>query len=313
MIKHIKIAFLMFCFALALLVWGGWQYARYVQSLSRGNYFFEKTRNIKSVRNFVLKKSGQPTLTLVQKDNLWRVHEADDYYVDFAKINAFIKLINNTQIFRADPIHQSVEPKDDESLIITSFDENGNVIDEATIVTKQPQNKFYEAKLNNLPYIYQIIGNFDVSVVAMDWIKMPLIAIPYAEVQQVVANKFTAYRRFRTEEFRSEQQNNLPQLHALFQQLWYLSAVDVKAAKHFDMQKFDELQKYQITTFDGLVYILSVLHNDNEGYWLAISCDQEKIVSQNAILKLKENRLLYENWLFKINADSGRFLAGFEL
>ncbi|MBR2274137.1 MAG: hypothetical protein IJ864_04870 [Alphaproteobacteria bacterium] len=313
MIKHIKIAFLMFCFALALLVWGGWHYARYVQSLSRGNYFFEKTRNIKSVHTFVLKKANQPSLTLVQKDNLWRVHEADDYYVDFAKINAFIKLINNTQIFRADPIHQSAEAKGTEDLVIRSFDENGKVIDEATIMTKRPQNKFYEAKLNNLPYIYQIIGNFDVSVAAMDWIKMPLIAIPYAEVQQVVANEYTAYRRFRTEELRSKQQNNSPQIHALFQQLWYLSAVDVKNANHIDMQKFNELQKYQITTFDGLVYVLSVLHNDKEGYWLTINCEQEKIVSQNAILKLKENRLFYENWLFKIDDNSGRFLAGFEL
>ena len=149
MLKHLKVAFFIFCLTLPLLLWGGYQNMHRILSMSRGNYFFEQTKNNPSITSFRLKFANDAIITLEKKENFWLVKEADSYYADFVKINSFIKLILLTTVYRADHAdQQTLNSLTKDALTITSFDKHGKVIDEAVIVPKKEHNKFHYALLN---------------------------------------------------------------------------------------------------------------------------------------------------------------------
>jgi len=314
MLKHIKIAALLLCFSLPLMFWGIVKNVRFAQTLSRGNYFFENTRVNTDVHSFILSFPNGNVITLEQKNNLWRIKEADDYYADFNKINTFIGLIRNTTIYRADEIEDSsLLNYKQNALSIQALDSSDKIIDDAHIVPKKDVNKFHYATLNDKNILYQLNNSFDLSPHVMDWVKMPLLAISYDQIKSIQGSKFTVSRRFASENLKNiEDGFVVPQIQNLISQLWYLGAEDIKHALHFNRSQYQLVQTFNITTFDGIIYIIDVLLHDNE-YWLHISLDREMLISPEVLYKIKENSMLYDGWFFKINSQVGEVIANFTI
>ena len=314
MLKHLKTALFFFCFSLAILFWGGYQNVNRILSMSRGNYFFENTKNSSALKLFRLRFPDNKTVTLEKKDNFWRIKEADDYFVDFAKINTFMKLIFQTIIYRADYIDSEKLPAlMSDTLSIISVDEKGTILDTAIISPKSENNKFNYATLNNDNLLYQINGSFELSPFFADWIQSPLLAIPDNDIKFIHTDEFHAYRRYPSDELRlKDATQDVPQLRNLISSLWYLSAVDVKQAVHFKSNDYTSQRKYEITTFSGLIYELNLVYNANE-YWLSINLREDVLISNQARVFFDENRVLYEDWYFLLPTDIGKTLANFSL
>lgn len=314
MFKHLKVASLLFCISLLFLLWGGYQNVHRVLSMSRGNYFFEKTRDSSTVASFRLLFPDNTMITLEKKEKFWRIKEADGYYVDFAKINSFMKLIFQTTVYRADYIDSdklSLLMKD--ALSITVKDTQGQILDTVFIAPKNEHNKFHYATTDKKTFLYQINGSFDLSPFFADWIQSPLLAIPYNEIKFINTNEFYAYRRYPSDDLKLEKSaKNLPQLQNLTDTLWYLSAIDVKHAVHFKSADYPNRKKYEITTFNGLIYELNLFYNDNE-YWVSIMPRAASLLSNQAQKFLEENLILYDGWFFRLTPNIGETLANFSI
>ena len=314
MLKHLKVAFFILCLTLPLLLWGGYQNIHHILSMSRGNYFFEQTKNSPIINAFHIKFADGATITLEKKENFWRIKEADDYFADFVKINSFMKLILLTTVYRADYVDQKVfSSLTKNAFSITSFDKHGKIIDEATIIPKEERNKFHYAFLNKKNILYQLNGSFNLSSVVTDWIQLPLLAVPYEEIKFIRTDNFSVYRRFAADIFKSaDGDKELPNLKNLTDALWYLSATDVKHAVHFNRADYKMKKTYEITTFTGLIYELNLFYNRDE-YWISIMPRAANIISNQAKRFLEENRILYDGWFFRLAPNIGAALVGFAL
>lgn len=314
MIKHLRTAFFLFCLSFIILLWGGYKNVNRILSMSRGNYFFEKTKASSALAYFRLNFPNNTTITLEKKENFWRIREADGYYADFAKINSFMKLIFQATVYRADYIDpEKLFFSVHDSLGIVSVDDQNQVLDTALIAPKNESNKFYYATLNGNNLLYQINGLFDISPFFSDWIQSPLLAIPDKDIKSIHTDKFHAYRSYPSDTIKlSETAQDVPQLQNLMNSLWYLSAIDVKRADHFNLQDYSLQKAYKITTFSGIIYDLNLFYNADE-YWLSIALSSANLITNHAQHFLNENRMLYDGWYFRLAPNIGKTLANFSL
>lgn len=312
--KHLKISFFIFCFTLPLLLWGGYQNAHRILSMSRGNYFFEQTKNNAHIAAFRLQFADNKTITLEKNDGLWRVKEADGYYADFIKINSFMKLIFQTTIYRADYIDsKQISTLTNKALSITSLDKSGNIIDSALISPKSEHNKFHYAAMNKQNILFQINGSFNLSSVVTDWVQLPLLAIPHNDIKFIHNDKFDAYRNFPADTLKLiENDKAVPQAENLIDALWYLSPIEIKHAVHFKHDDYNMKKKYEITTFSGLIYELNLFYNSDE-YWMSITPRAANIISSLSQRFLDENLMLYDGWFFRLTPSTGEIIANFSI
>lgn len=314
MLKDIKIAVLLLCFVTPLALIGVHKNHQQALTLSRGNYFFERTRDTADVGSIVINFDDKNSISLIKKDGLWRIKEADDYYASFAKTNALVKLIYNTFIHRLDKITDIDNKKfDDKAIKITSYNEAGDILDLATIAPKDKNNKYHYAKLNQTGFVYQLEGDFSLSPILADWLQMPILHIAYNQIKRIKTDNFDVYRRFKAEELKDVQSGReVPQMQRFANYLWYLGANEVRHATHFKKQDFELKKTIELTTLNGVIYHISLFHNGND-YWLNIKLGREKLISGDAPFILKENKTLYEGWFFKINPDTGEAISSFGL
>lgn len=314
MLKHIKIASFLFAAALLFMLSGVTQNTLFSQTQSRGNYFFEKTRNSAYVQSIVLDFPEGTKITFKQKDGLWHILETDDYYADFSKINMLVKIIRDTAIYRVDKIKNDTVPEVmKEALSIKTIDTQGNIIDDALIAPKRDVNKFYYATLNQQPLLYQLTGKFELSPLIMDWIQSPILAIPYKQIKRIKTDNYHVYRRIPGGTvFDVETGEAVPHIQNLAQHFWYLSADEIKHAMHFNREQYAKTKSFAITSFDGAIYQLTLYYNPGD-YWLNIKLDREKIVAPVTIKQIKENTMLFDGWYFKINSQVGDAIVNFFL
>lgn len=314
MLHHIKIAGLILCITLAIMFLGIFHSFHYTQTLSRGSFFFENTKKATDVQTIKLKFADGNIVTLQQKDNLWHVKEADEYYASFRKINSLIKLLYQTAIYRADYLSKDKRQTLPAELIsITTYNKKDAVIDEAKILSKQDNNKFYYALLNDNNFLYQLNGDFELSSLVMDWIQMPLLTLHENNIKRIQTDNFNVFRRFKNDELKTvETHLSVPQIQNLLQNLWYLTAIEIRHAVHFKQDAFPNTKKYEITLLNGIIYVINIFYNDNE-YWVSLKLDKEKIASLEARRIIEENNMLYDGWFFKIDEQTGKAIVDFVL
>lgn len=301
MLNHLKIVGLFLCVSIPLMFFAFNRSAQNMHAISRGNYFFEKTRQNNDVKSIVLKFANGQVLTFVQKNNFWHVKEVDDYYASFAKVNTFVKLIRDAMIYRADLLSAAdVEKYKTDGLSIQIKDSNEQIIDDAFIVSKKDNNKLHYATLNHDNFLYQITQDFELSPFPMDWVQMPLLAIAYDQIKFLKTDTFKVYRSYDGEPLKSlETDVEVPQIHNLVNNLWYLSASDVRHAVHFNRDKYKLVKTFEISTLSGLIYTISVFSGNDE-YWFNIQLDHNQLITSQSVRLLKENIMLYDGWFFKI-------------
>lgn len=314
MLKHLKIIGLFLCISIPLMFFAFNRSALNMHAISRGNYFFENTRQNNDVKSIVLRFANGQVLTFVQKANFWHIKEVDDYYASFAKVNTFVKLIRDAMIYRADLLNNAeLEKYRNDGLAILIKDSNDLPIDEAFIVSKNDNNKLHYATLNHDNFLYQITQDFDLSPFPMDWVQMPLLAIAYDQIKFIKTDNFQVYRSYASEPLKSLETNiEVPQIRNLINNLWYLSAADIKHAVHFNRDQYKLIKTFEISTLNGLIYTINIFGGHDE-YWFNIKLDHNQIVSAQSMRLLKENVMLYDGWFFRIKNDLSEDIIHFIL
>lgn len=314
MLPQIKRAIWALCFVLILVGIGIYGNARFAKIMSRGNYFFEKTRDSIKIKTIVLEFPQKYSITIKKKNDLWYIGETDDYFASFAQLNSLFRLIRQTTIYRADVVdEQKLSELKKNSYIIKTLDDSGEIVDQAFIQSKKEGMRFNYATLNNNQLLYQIKGDFALSNNPMDWIQGPLLSIEDRQIKFIKSNNFHVYRRFAAENLMDIKTHKpTSQIQRWISNIWYLSATDVKHAVHFDRKQYQKSQSYEIATLGGLIYLMDIFTNGKE-YWLNIEMKHEPTVSAEDMRLYKENHTLYEGWFFKISPDIGEFINNFTI
>lgn len=314
MLTHIKTAVFILTASLILMFCGILYNGQQTYSMSRGNYFFEQTKNNSDIKTILISFTDGKKISLARKGDFWRIKEADDYFAAFAKINALINLITNTTIYRADLIKgENLENYFQNALKIETLDSRGNIVDSARISLKQQNNKYHYASKNGNDILYQLSNDFSLSPQLMDWVQMPILKIDYAEIKRIASDNFETYRQFQGGDMlNADTGEDASHVRGLISNLWYLSAEDIRHAVHFDRNVYKKTKSYEITLFNGAVYGLDFYAANGE-YWLAVRLGREKISSDMAAQLLEENSILYDGWYFKIGSDKGNVITGFVL
>lgn len=313
LLKHIKTALILLLFIIPFFAYAIHLNGTRIHLLSRGNYFFDLTRNRADIAQIKFVFPNQSSIHITKTDDFWRIKEADNYYAAFAKINALVNLIRSTVIYRADAIHENELALFNNPLKIISTDSSGNVVDEATIAPLKDGNKYYYALLNNDGFLYQLNSNFELSSHVMDWVQMPLFAFNISHVKRIKTDDFEVYRRFDNENFKdANSSNEYSHLQKFIDNFWYLSATEIKQAAHFDKEKFPQPKQYSITLFNGIIYEIN-LYSLNGDYWISVHLDREGLIKKSSLQQIKENSLLYDDWFFKIDPDKGAIISEFVL
>ena len=313
LLKHIKSALILLLCVVPLFVYGVYLNGTRVHLLSRGNYFFDLTRNRADVSSIQLIFPNKSSIQIEKVDDFWRIKEADGYYAAFAKINALVSLIRNTVIYRADTLNENEASLFQNPLKIISRDTKGNIIDEASIAPLKEGNKYYYALLNGDDFLYQLNSNFELSSNVMDWVQMPLFAFNLSHVKRIKTDNFEVYRRFDNENFKDVYSSNeYTHLQKLIDNFWYLSATEIKQATHFNVENLPQPKRFFITLFNGIIYEINLYSLNNE-YWVSVHLNREGLINKTSLQQIKENSLLYDGWFFKIDPDKGAIISEFVL
>lgn len=314
MLKHLKIAAIFLGLSLLLLSFGLYQDGKNFYTMSRGNYFFQNTRLKASLETIILDFGNGYKITITQREGLWRIKEADDYFASSILLNELFKFLTNTVIYRSDMVdHNQFVEYLKNGVHFISMDNNGRTLDEAVIAPQARSGLIY-ASLNNLPYLYQLNSEFKLSPILMDWVQMPIISIDYDSLERIDTDTFNVYRQFAGDEFKSVSSGEpAPQhLHRLTNNLHLLTAQEIKHITNFDMTDFQKLKHYDFTLLNGLIYGIDI-YQKNEDYWMTVKLDKTSIAPQETHKILQDRQILYDGWFFKIDRNQGQIISDFIL
>lgn len=312
--KHVRLAAALLVITASFMLIGIVKQFKHTQTLSKGNYFFQNTRDNAYITKIKISLPSGKNITLFLQDGLWKVEEADNYYASLTQINRLIKTIQDTIIFRADYVSQEqLQKYMASSMRIESYDKNGNIIDTAYIAPQTEHNKYYYATLNNNGFLYQLSGKISLSPYFMDWVHMPILQIAASQIKRIKSDNFTVYRTFEGDSFKSAvTKHSVPQISKLINNLWYLGASDIKYKSNIDMTQFQNIQNYEITLFNGIIYNLRLYKNE-ANYWIYVDLQKELLFSNEAVSLLQENQILYNGWYFKLDPEIGEIITNFIL
>lgn len=314
MTKHLKIAALLLFLLLPLLCFGLYQNSKTFYTMARGNYFFQNTRLKANLETIILDFGNDYKITITRREGLWRIKEADDYFASGTLLNELFKFITNTVIYRADTADDDLLTDSlKNSFHFTSFNSEGAILDDA-IIAPQKKNGLMYAKFNNLPYLYQLNSEFKLSPVTMDWIQMPIVSIDYNAIKRIDTDAFNVYRQFASGELMMVSSKEPAPLHLrrLTNNLHNLTAQKIQHAANFDISSLKKVRHYDITLVNGLMYGLS-FYKEGGDYWMTIKLDKAAISTTEAEQILKERRILYDGWFFKIDKNKGQIISDFIL
>lgn len=312
--KQIKIALMVLFLILPFFGVALYQNGQNIHTMSRGNYFFDKSRHNINIEKISLKFGERNQITLIQNDGFWRVKEADDYFVSPEQMNALVNFINNTTIFRSDKLDkENIDKYIQYPIEIKTFNNKGKILDAVIISPKNENNIYYYASSPDYSYLYQLNGKIAFSPILMDWVQMPFFQLNYNEIQSIESDDFTVYRHFAGDELKSsDTQKSVNPIRRLINNLHFLNATAINHAIHFDLNTFTLKKHYDITLLNGLIYGINIYYGNDE-YWVNIQPDVLPLHSKELENQLERLQLLNEGWFFRIDTDKGQIISDFIL
>ena len=181
------------------------------------------------------------------------------------------------------------------------------------IAKKSDKNKYHYALLNNDGFLYQVNGNFDITPNVIDWLQMPILKIAQDEYKIIKSNKFHVFKSYKGDDFKDVKTGSVsPYIINFINNLWYLSAIDIKHSVNFNTNEYKKINSYEISLFNGIIYYISIYNKNNE-YWLSIRLNKGKLLSKDGITQIEENDALYKGWYFRISPEKGEIISNFSI
>lgn len=271
----------------------------------RGNLIFTTSDNIKNIKKIIIENSSEK-LTLYEDESVWRIEEADNYYVNFHKIQSLMNAIANAKIGN----FLASELKNDLTwTTIKIFDANNKKLGEAMVSNASELDEHY-IKYPKDDKIYISTWKLQLPENVISWVPQHNNLVDGVDVNSISKQDVTISRETRGSSFVYAQ--NKSTYHRfeyvkIFDILTNLQYEKVLSAQEFDENKYPYVEKIHISTFDGFVIDLSVYSNYEE-YWLKIDISTTRLPSYKVKDYVEKNSFLFKNWWFKLPQDEGKIL-----
>ncbi len=286
---------------------------------SSGELVFAQTyAQLNNIGSILIDRDGD-TVSLVLEDNLWRVKNEDYYYANYPLINQlfdnfisskYYRPVNKEQISTVDIAENAVR--------VDVFAKDNSLLNSILIGNKEDRSVYYMGADASTPEnVFLITGNYHFPEKVYTWLQQPILQLSPSQIKKIeIINSeknFVLNRNNENLPFTITLENKtVKNVNAdlLLQGLNYLDAEKVISAQNFDNTLYSMQKTYKITTFDGLIVNLHLLHSGND-YWAEIKLSATNLPTSEISDYIENNTFLYDGWYFKIPANTGRLLFNY--
>lgn len=322
--RHCKQVWFVAVLSLVLLIGAMAVHLHYLNRSVGGNKLFAGV-DIIGLDKITLQNARQ-TVTLQKDENLWRVKEADNYYADFNLMRSLLANIENLRLkqkYEATSENLDIfklhNPGDklnsaDAGTVLSLFDASGKKLRQIIIGGRDTMDN-QVVRLSDKNDIFAVDGIFTLPRELSSWTKQPLIHYNGLEISAFEENdeRIERYREgapfMRLDVKRPYLRMELVRILDMLTDLKYDK---VLSSQEFDDMRYRQTKTLSVTSFDGLVTELKLL-TDFDEYWVQIRLSTTTLPSVKVNDYIQNNGFLYEDWWFRLPADTGRALFQFKL
>lgn len=247
-------------------------------------------------------------ISLQKEDNLWRIPEADNYYASFAKVQNLLDNILSAHIGKSlAEIPVEIVWKN-----IELFNQQEQKTASIMIGKLLKQNVYY-VRYPEKPEIYLSTWKMDLPDDVYSWTRQPLLEFESKNIKSIEKNNILISRREEGEPFYNTHNHkpyHLQDYMRIFTTLTDLHYEKVLSSQEFSPENYPHRQTLELTTFDGLITIVTI-YSDLKDYWIQINLSTNRLPRQQATEYVAQNKILYEDWWFKIDETDGQGLFNF--
>ncbi len=289
----------------------------------QGQLVFDKTFDKGPAINRIVIDNINGTIELNQEDGYWKVGNYGNYYADFDAIKKFIDELNNSIYVMEVPPSQNqndnvvlnnpLEQKDFSGTLIRTYVDSKQQ-DGVIIGVRASDKNYFFARLENKDNAWLINWNYDIPVVARDWLPHSIIEIPQASIQSVSIDNKELTRQVSSQGF-TDRFGSLIDIDWLLQNLTSFEIDDIMYQDNFDKKypAVDIKKIYDITTFYGLVFEMIFYDTGDNKAWVNIKLLADTLPKAAVYDYIKDNGFLYDGWYFSISPRQKDFLLNYNL
>ncbi len=288
----------------------------------QGKLVFAATYDQGLAVNRIVIESSDGITELQQKDSYWLIKEKGGYYADFSLIHRFLTAVNksayvvklpyNEKLLRDKYLFMPEEDKDNAGLLIRTY-AGDRMLDEIIVGLPDDEERYFFARQPKSKNIWLIDGNFNLPLTAKHWLPRPILSIPQKAIESVTIGKDYVQRLSQDGVFYNPQ-NMFVEIGPLQKLLSGIRAIDVMTAEDFKKSEWQKAPEkvIDVITFYGLEFIFK-LYSKDDRYWLQINLSTTPLPIAAANDYIRDNRFLYEGWVFELDSEQGRLMNLFNL
>ncbi|MBQ8465636.1 MAG: hypothetical protein IJ545_06465 [Alphaproteobacteria bacterium] len=281
------------------------------QKSIRGNLMFTSAEHLQNIKKMEFMLPNHQ-LTVYQDEKIWRLLEADNYYVDLKFLQRLQQEISSGKIGR------EVMPETGKLIwsTVKLYDASGNKTDEIQIANATELGEHY-IRYPHDEKIYSSNWQINLPDETTAWTRQPLLDFLGIDISAFEKNGTRIFRRDEGTIFTNEKTKQLYRQYdymKVFEALTNLWYEQVTSVQNFDEGKYPFQQKMRLETFDGLIMEI-VIYSDYQEYWAKILLSSARLSKADAEVYVKDNEFLYRDWWFKLPLAAGRtlFLFNFNI
>lgn len=246
-------------------------------------------------------------VVLQQKDGYWLVPDKGNYYADFSLMHKFLSSFNESifmvnvpydeKLWAEKYLNNAEKNEKNSGMFIKTYAEN-KLLDELIVGLPSGDKKYFFARRPQDKNAWLISGNFNLPVMAEDWLLNPIAEIPETVIETITFGTKKIQKYNKLSDF-SDERGRLGLVKPL---LDVLKGVKIVNAVNEDLLKSDKnvpVEEITVTTFWGLRFVFKFFKMQ-EKIWTTIHLDTTVLPQTEIMSFIDNNRFLYENWFFEL-------------
>ena len=249
------------------------------------------------------------TITLEQKDGFWTVKELNNYFADTGTVNRLLSDINNSTFYS----RQNYSAADAEADLLS--EKNGvlvqtyagdKLLDSVIVGKAVADDRYHFVRRAKKQEIWLADGIFKLPMEKTSWILQPIAEFQVDSVESVDFEGIKLSRDNVHQMFgaSSRQENAVKSLLSLTS---VIMAEDVIKEESFVADNYPQRRLIKLTSFEGLIAEYALFSDANED-WLKINLSTAPLAKSRVSDYIREHRIFYDGWYFKIPAVQGEML-----
>ncbi len=289
----------------AALIFMDWKFPQQ----SDGQLVFAKTYSAAAKLDRIRLTTPFDTITLEQTDGFWAVKEFNGYFADTGTVNRLLSDINNSTFYSRQNYSTADAEADllnEKNGVLVQTYAGGKVLDSIIVGKASSNDKYHFVRRAGKQEIWLADGMFDLPVEKASWILQPIIEFPVDTVETVEFEGSKLSRDNARQMFGESSQQEAA-VNSLLRLTSFIMAEDVIKEESFAVDNYPQRRLIKLTSFDGLAAEYAMFSDANDD-WLKINLSTAPLAKSRVNDYIREHRIFYDGWYFKIPAVQGEML-----